>query len=123
MQKYSLAYVVNSLNAGGAEKLVMDMSLAIAPLNRITVICLDEPGSWAPKLRANNVPVYCIWRQGGLDATIPLRLARLFKLNRFDIIHAHQYSPWFYCALARNLYANSKLLFEEHGRFYPEILK
>jgi glycosyltransferase involved in cell wall biosynthesis len=123
MSRPALAYVVNSLNPGGTEKLVVDMSLAFSADFEVVVICLDEPGLWADKLRTKNIPVYCLWRQPGLDFAVALKLARFCRQWRIDIIHAHQCTPWFYAALARLIYSSPRLLFEEHGRFYPEVKK
>ena len=117
----ALAYVVNSLNAGGTEKLVVDMSLAFAPDFEVAVICLDEPGVWAKNLREKNIPVHCIWRQPGLDMNVPVRLAHHLRRYETKIIHAHQCTAWFYAALSRLLYSSPSLLMEEHGRFFPEV--
>jgi hypothetical protein len=37
----TLAYVVNSLNPGGTEKLVVEMSLSFLPEFEVVVLCLD----------------------------------------------------------------------------------
>jgi glycosyltransferase involved in cell wall biosynthesis len=115
-----LAYVVHSLNPGGAEKLAVQMSLAFAEDFDVSVVCLDEPGLWAKDLRANGIPVHCLWRQPGVDISIPIRLAKHFRQHRTKIVHAHQCTPWFYAALSRLLYPAPQLLLEEHGRFFPE---
>jgi glycosyltransferase involved in cell wall biosynthesis len=116
-----IAYVVNSLNLGGAENLVVQMSLAFSSTHSVMVICLDEPGLWADKLRTAGIPVYCVYRQDGLDFHTALRLAALTRKYDIDIIHAHQCTAWFYAALSRLLFRKPKLLFEEHGRHYPEV--
>lgn len=116
-----LAYVVNSLNPGGTEKLVVEMSLAFAAEFDLSVFCLDEPGLWAGRLRERGIPVYGLWRQPGLDMAMPVKLARHFRRHRARIVHAHQCTPWFYAALARLLYPAPRLLLEEHGRFFPEV--
>lgn len=118
-----LAYVVNTLNPGGTERLVVDMSRAFKEDFDVEVICLDEPGEWAVGLREQGIAVHCLWRQPGLDLSIPARMARHFRRSGADIIHAHQCTPWFYAALSRLLYARPRLLLEEHGRFYPEVDK
>src|SRR5215471_14843199 len=122
MPKPSLAYVVNALNPGGTERLVVDMARAFACDYDLQVICLDEPGSWGEALRAERIPVHCVWRQPGLDLSMPGKLAAIFRAARTQLIHAHQCTPWFYCALARLRHGAPKLLLEEHGRFYPEVL-
>lgn len=114
--------MVNSLNPGGTERLVVEMSLAFAPDYDLQVLCLDEPGSWAYRLREQGIPVYCLWRQPGLDLAVAFKLAQHFRRHRIDIIHAHQCTPWFYGALSRLIYSTPRLLLEEHGRFFPEVL-
>lgn len=115
-----LLYIVNSLNPGGTERLVMEMGLAFDREYRVSILCLDEPGRWARDLRRRGVPVYCAWRQPGLDLRMPVKIARIVRKSRAAIIHAHQCTPWFYAALSRLFHGRPKLLLEEHGRFYPE---
>lgn len=117
----NIVYIVNSLNLGGTENLVVQMGMAFQNKHTISVICLDEPGLWASKLRKNGIPVHCFWRQPGMDLSMALKIASFCKKYRIDLIHAHQCTPWFYSALSRIIYARPKLVFEEHGRHYPEI--
>jgi glycosyltransferase involved in cell wall biosynthesis len=119
--RLGLAYVVNSLNPGGTERLVVEMSRAFAVDFDVRVLCLDEPGVWARELRSDGIPVYSLWRQPGLDPAMPVKLARHFREQGAQIVHAHQCTAWFYSALARLLYPAPRLLLQEHGRFYPEM--
>lgn len=116
-----LAYVVNSLNPGGAERMVADMARAFADDFDLVVICLDEPGAWAAPLRLAGVPVYGMWRQPGLDLSVPVRMASQWRALGVQIVHAHQCTAWFYSALARLVNPAPRLLLQEHGRFHPEV--
>lgn len=118
-----IVYVVNSLVPGGTERLVVEMSEAFNAEHEPCVMCLDEPGLWAVGLRNQGIPVYCAWREPGLDVSVPGRIAAVVRRHNADIIHAHQYSSWFYGALSRLYCRAPRLLFEEHGRFYPEADK
>ena len=118
----NLAYVVHSLNPGGTEKLVVEMSLRFSNDYNVTVLCLDEPGLWAGDLRARGIPVHCLWRQPGVDLALSIRLANAFRRLNIQIVHAHQCTAWFYSALSRLLYSEPRLLVEEHGRFFPEVM-
>ncbi|MCD6733538.1 MAG: glycosyltransferase [Burkholderiaceae bacterium] len=116
-----LAYVAHALNPGGTERLVIDMAIAFSSRFRVAVFCLDEPGAWAATLRSAGIPVHALWRQPGLDLSMAGRLATHLREFGADIVHAHQCSAWFYSALARLRHPAPRLVFEEHGRFYPEI--
>lgn len=117
-----IAYIVHSLNPGGTERLAADMSTALSEKLDISVICLDEPGLWADSVREKGIPVHAFYRQPGLDLRLPIKLAGFARKNRIDLFHAHQCTPWFYAGLARIFCPRVKLLFEEHGRLYPEVL-
>ena len=50
-------------------------------------------------------------------------MARAFEARRIEVIHAHQYTPFFYAALAKLLTRpRPRLIFTEHGRHYPDIV-
>jgi glycosyltransferase involved in cell wall biosynthesis len=120
VKKPVLAYVANSLNPGGTEKLVVEMGLSFASEFELQVYCIDEPGAWASRLRDAGIAVHGMWRQPGIDLSVPVRLATMLQESGAQIIHAHQCSPWFYAALSRLINRRPKLLLEEHGRFWPE---
>ena len=106
---------------GGTETLARDMCLALKDEFNISMICLDEPGLWADELRDAGVPLYSFWRQEGIDIRLIRRLARFAREKHVQLFHAHQTTPWFYAGLSRLLHPGTRMLFEEHGRFYPEI--
>jgi sugar transferase (PEP-CTERM/EpsH1 system associated) len=121
MTRPAMAYVVNSLNPGGTERLVVEMGLAFKDEYELQVYCLDDPGAWASRLRQAGVPVFGLWRQPGIDLAVAVALAGRLRAAGTSIIHAHQCSPWFYAALSRMLNPRPRLLLEEHGRFWPEV--
>jgi len=120
-ERPGLLYVVNSLAPGGTERLVVQMSRAFLEEYAVQVLCLDDAGAWACDLRKSGIPVYVLWRQPGLDLSMAVRIAQHCRRHRISIIHAHQCTAWFYAALSRVLHPKTRLLFEEHGRFYPEV--
>ena len=63
-----------------------------------------------------------IHRKPGLDIALVLSLRSLIKKHQIDVIHCHQYSPYFYGLLA-GILTRKKVIFTEHGRFYPDIPK
>ncbi len=102
--------------------MAVQMSQAFAGEFEVSVVCLDEPGLWADGLRRRDIPVHCLYRQSGLDTSCAVKLAQYCRSRRVDIIHAHQCTPWFYAALSRLVYSPPRLLFEEHGRHFPEVI-
>jgi len=123
MSKPVVCHLVLSLGVGGTERLVCEMCRDLTSEFEVLVCCLDEPGIWGRKLRREGIPVYALYRSPGIDLSVVFALARLLKKQKVNLIHAHQYSPFFYGALARLLIPAVKLLFMEHGRHWPEVKK
>lgn len=120
-RRHRVMHVVHSLNLGGAERLAAKLALTLSESFDIVVACLDDAGLWADEVRAGGVPVHELDRQPGIDLSVPVRLARLARRHRAAILHAHQYTPTFYAALAKTGLGGTKVLFHEHGRHFPEV--
>jgi glycosyltransferase involved in cell wall biosynthesis len=88
---------------------------------RFVFFCLDELGTLGEELRGEGFTVEVLGRQSGVDAQCALRLARALRRQRIDLIHAHQYTPFFYSLLARLLFDHPPVLFTEHGRHHPDF--
>lgn len=116
-----VAFVMHWMRVAGAEMLVDRMIRDFGPRIVPTVICLDEVGPLGEQLRRDGVEVVCVERRPGRDFRAAWRIAKLLRLRRIEIVHAHQYTPFFYSALARLLGGwRTKLIFTEHGRHYPD---
>ena len=62
-------------------------------------------------------------RREGRDWALARRMAHSFRARRVQVVHAHQYTPFFYSALANVLTRNRPgLIFTEHGRHYPDVV-
>ena len=60
-------------------------------------------------------------RRPGRDYRVAWWMARAIRRRGIEVVHAHQYTPFFYAALARLLAAGSfRLILTEHGRAYPD---
>jgi len=121
--RIGVLHVVHTLNVGGAEKLVFDLARRTDRARfAVSVACLDEAGALAPALSAQGIPVDVLERRPGVDAGLIARLARLARRRGARILHAHQYTPFFYAVSAAPL-AGARCLFTEHGRHHPDLRK
>ncbi len=109
-------HVVLSLNPGGAERLVIELARRLRPAVEPSVCCLDEPGAWAEELRAAGVAVRVLGRQPGFHPSLGLRLATVAREWGADLLHAHQYTPFCYSAIATLREPRLGLVVTEHGR-------
>jgi glycosyltransferase involved in cell wall biosynthesis len=87
---------------------------------RFLFVCLDELGSLGQELRDEGFPVEVVGRRPGVDWRCVQRLAEIVHCERVDVLHTHQYAPFFYGAASRWLGSTPPVLFTEHGRAFPD---
>ena len=115
-----ICQLLHGLRVGGAEVLVARLARKLRDRYRFRFVCLDELGTLGEELRGEGFPVDVLGRRPGVDWRLPWRLARLLARGRVALLHAHQYTPFFYALAARLLYQRPPVLFTEHGRWVPD---
>jgi len=111
--------LLHSLKVGGAEMLAAQLARHLQDSYRFVFVCLDELGTLGEELRSEGFRVEVLERRPGVDWRCVMRLARLLRRERVDLLHAHQYTPFFY-ALTSRLGRKVPVLFTEHGRHVPD---
>ena len=87
----------------------------------MSIFCIEEPlGPWGKALQKHGTKITVHNRQEGFDFSLISKLRRFVKQHNINIVHCHQYTPWSYGALAC-FGLKTKVIFTEHGRFYPDI--
>jgi glycosyltransferase involved in cell wall biosynthesis len=84
-----------------------------------SVAVLDTVGPLGERLVEEGVPVRQAGRRPGVDWALVGRLRRILAELRPEVVHCHQYTPWFYGGWAA---AGLRLpvVFTEHGRHQPD---
>ncbi len=118
-----VAFVVHVMYVAGAEMLVAETIRRLGPKLTPVVFCLDEVGELGERLRAEGVDVVSFERKPGFDLSVVNRMAAEIQRRGAQVVHAHQYTPFFYAALARlRARPAPRVIFTEHGRHYPDIV-
>lgn len=121
MSSLRVGFVVHVMQVAGAEMLVAELARGLRDRIDPVVLCLDDVGELGEKLRLGGVDVVGLSRRPGLDAGLVWRLAREIGRRRLEIVHAHQYTPFFYSALAKLVrFGGFRLILTEHGRHWPD---
>jgi L-malate glycosyltransferase len=116
----TICQVLHGLNVGGAEVLAAGLARELRDRYRFVFACLEELGTLGEELREEGFVVEVIGRRPGIDFHCMRRLAELWKRERVDLVHAHQYTPFFYALAARRGGRRPPVLFTEHGRWFPD---
>jgi len=112
--------VLHAMSVGGAEVLAQQFAQVSSGVVRTVFACLDDLGELGEQLRASGVTVEVLGRRPGFDWRLTRRLRRFYKDHDVSVVHAHQYGPFFYAAMARLPGRQPPIIFTEHGRDYPD---
>jgi glycosyltransferase involved in cell wall biosynthesis len=116
-----ICQVLHSLDIGGAEVLADGLARHLADQFRFVFACLDDVGSLGERLRADGFSVGLVNRKvPGIDWKCGFRLAAFLREHKVDVIHAHQYTPFFQSLVSRLSYRRPPIIFTEHGRHFPD---
>jgi glycosyltransferase involved in cell wall biosynthesis len=116
----TVGQVLLSLTMGGGEVLAARIARRLNGRYQFVFFCLDSLGTLGEELRSEGFQVHVLERRPGIDWGCMRRLARLLRQERVNVLHAHQYTPFFYSAAARWLHRRQSVIFTEHGRTFPD---
>jgi len=119
--KIRILHVTFSMDFGGTEQVIAQLVRGLPQTEFDSLVaCIDgNIGPMADGMREQGIPVIGLGRKPGLDRSLVRRLRDLVRREHIDVLHGHQYTPWFYAWLAA-LGTGAKVVFTEHGRFYPD---
>lgn len=116
-----VAFVVHLMQVAGAEVLVRETIRRLGPRIAPTIFCLDAVGRIGEEMVAEGADLVCFGRKPGRDWGVGRKIAAAVNERGIEVVHAHQYTPFFYSALAKPLCGfRPKLILTEHGRHYPD---
>ena len=120
-RKPTVCQLLHSLSIGGAEILAARIGRQLSGDYRFVYACLDDLGPLGQELADDGFTIRQLNRGNGLDYRCARRLRQLLREEQIDLLHAHQFTPYFYATLARAPSRTPPILFTEHGRFHPDF--
>ncbi len=107
--------VIPTLDTGGAERLVCDLSISLSKENDVEVLCLYNSinTNFSKKLKENNIQVKYFNKKLGLDLMCFFKMFKYIKNSNVDVVHSHIDSIK-YVALPCILY-RKKLFYTVHN--------
>jgi sugar transferase (PEP-CTERM/EpsH1 system associated) len=116
-----IIHIVNSLECGGLEQLVLQL---VKKLNKdgipSEIICLNGAGELSEEARDAGITLLEMGKKPGFEPKLILRLAKVLKQSNADIVHTHNFAPLIYGSLAARL-AGKPCMNTRHGRTADKI--
>lgn len=94
-----IVHVIESLEFGGAEQVVLMLANAMAASDEITIVCVKKPGDLAANA-APGVRIVTLGKGEGNDPLLSWRLMRLLRARRAQVLHGHNWGIFLECGLA-----------------------
>lgn len=113
--------VLHTLEVGGAEVLAARIVRRLQERFHFVFACLDGLGTLGKQLREEGFRVEVLNRKPGIDVACVRRLAQFADDQQVQVIHAHQYTPFFYARAPGWAGRRAPVLFTEHGRVHPDL--
>jgi glycosyltransferase involved in cell wall biosynthesis len=115
-ERINVLYVIWSLQTGGAERVVADLARSLDRSRfRALVCCLNFKGRLAEELEREGIPVFALGKRPKLDPVLLVRLARLMRRERVDVVHTHLWTSSLWGRLAAVLAGVRVKVVTEHN--------
>lgn len=125
-ERTRLLQVVPSLNLGGMEQVVIQLSRSIdRDRFDVRVLCLRSEGQFAEELREAGIPVRLLARPrgGGPDYFAFSRLRAVLREERIEVMHTHNTEAMLTAGLAGALARVPTMVHTDHAREFPDKLR
>lgn len=125
MKKTKVLHVTFDMAIAGTEQVIRQLVENTDPERfECAIMCIDgKVGELGQLLADKGFKLHTLARNThGLDFKVIKQLKQFVNDNNIDVLHCHQYTPYTY-GLFASFGTKAKVIFTEHGRFYPDSYK
>jgi sugar transferase (PEP-CTERM/EpsH1 system associated) len=116
-ERLTVAHVVLNLDIGGLERIVISLIKNSDPGRfRHLVYCIGSGGTLADELRNDGFPVTAMNKPEGRSLILPFKLMRMFRREKVQVVHSHNYGALVYGEMAAKLAGVAGTVYTSHGR-------
>jgi len=124
-EKIRLMQITHDLAIGGLQQVIVNIC---RNLDRdkydVTVLCLRELGEFVPQIEELGIKVlYLPQKERGADYFAFLKVAKILKELKIDVIHTHNTQPFFDGTLGAMLSGVKAVIHTDHVRSFPDKLR
>jgi glycosyltransferase involved in cell wall biosynthesis len=117
--------ISHDLRPGGLQRVVIDLAQGLRRLGHDAHICsLRGTGPLAEEIRGRGIPLWEMpWPERGADRWLFLKVFRLLRQGRYDVVHTHNTQPFLDGGLAAALARVPVRIHTDHARPFPDKLR
>lgn len=122
MKKIKLMQITHDLAIGGLQQVVINLCKAInRDIFDLSVLCIREMGVKAAELEQIGIPVMLLpQKRNGSDYFAFLKVAKILKENKTELIHTHNTQPFVDGAIGGVLAGVTNIIHTDHARNFPD---
>lgn len=111
--KKKLLYVMSSMEAGGAQRLIADLLPLFTNIYEVDLVVFFRVyNDFEEKLEKAGIKIISLDIKKRFNPIIAFRIRKIIK--RYDIVHVHLFPPLYWAAIA-NIGIGKKLVYTEHN--------
>lgn len=118
--KRKLLFVMLRLDAGGSERVVLELARNIDKALFDIYLVYFSQGQLYDDFRPVCAKLFHVQRRGGYDLAAMLRIGHIIKKYSIDVVNAHHYAPFFYSYLGSMMSISCRFYLTVHS--VPEIM-
>jgi glycosyltransferase involved in cell wall biosynthesis len=123
-KKIRLMQITHDLAIGGLQQVVVNLCRTIdRDVFDVSVLCLRELGAFAPELESLGIKVHFIPQEQGTDYLSFLKVAKVLKENRIDVIHTHNTQPFVDGTIGALMSGVKTIVHTDHARDFPDKMR
>ena len=109
-------HVIESLEFGGAEKVLADLVNSMAGRCEIGICCVKRTGELESSLD-KRVRLYCLNMGEGNHYSLPSKIAGVIRAGRYNVVHSHTWGVYVESALAALMARVPVVVHTVHGLY------
>jgi glycosyltransferase involved in cell wall biosynthesis len=119
--KIRLMQITHDLAIGGLQQVVVNLCMTInRDIFDVQVLCLRELGSFVPDVERLGISVMLIPQEDHTDYFAFLKVAKILRDEKIDVIHTHNTQPFVEGTLAAMISGVKTIVHTDHAREFPD---
>lgn len=121
MKRTKVMQITHDLAIGGLQQVVVNICRTIdRELFDVSVLCLRDLGSYVPEVKDLGVNVTLIPQKEATDYLSFLRVAKILREEKIDVIHTHNTHPFVDGTIGALLSGVKTIVHTDHARDFPD---